>query len=119
MGSVGRGWVAGAGVSGGVGDFEGGVGEEFGVPAGSVEEVVVAAAQQDAVGELGWPAGVPGVDVVAFAPGGGPVAAWEPAVTVTDDQSVVEGGGDRPGGGAVVQDCGAAVAEDAVDGGVA
>jgi hypothetical protein len=36
-------------VSGGVGDFEGGVGEEFGVPVGAVEEVVVAAAQQDEV----------------------------------------------------------------------
>jgi hypothetical protein len=34
-------------VSVGVGDFEGGVGEEFGVPAGGLEEVVVVAAQQD------------------------------------------------------------------------
>jgi hypothetical protein len=40
-------------VSGGVGDFEGGVGEEFGVPAGVVEEVVVSAAEQHQVGELG------------------------------------------------------------------
>jgi hypothetical protein len=32
-----------------VGDLEGGVGEEFGVPAGAVEEVVVAAADEDEV----------------------------------------------------------------------
>jgi hypothetical protein len=30
----------------GVGDFEGGVGEEFGVPVGVVEQVVVAGAEQ-------------------------------------------------------------------------
>jgi hypothetical protein len=111
--------VAGAYSSGGVGDFEGAVGEEFGVPAGPVEEVVVAAAQQHQVGELGRAAGLPGVDVVAFAPGGGTVTAREPAVAVTDHEGVVEGGGDRPRGGAVVQDRRPAVAEDAVEGGVA
>jgi hypothetical protein len=36
-------------VSGGVGDLEGGVGEEFGVPASVVEEVVVAGAEQHEV----------------------------------------------------------------------
>jgi hypothetical protein len=53
-------------VSGGVGDLEGGVGEEFGVPVAAVEEVVVAAAQQRDVRELGRSAGLPGADVVAF-----------------------------------------------------
>jgi hypothetical protein len=86
-------WVAGADSSGGVGDLEGGVGEEFGVPAGFVEEVVVPGALQHQVGELGGSAGVPGVDVVAFAPGGGAVAAGEPAVAVADDEGVVEGAG--------------------------
>jgi hypothetical protein len=81
--------------------------------------VVVAAAQQHEIGQLGGFAGVPGVDVVAFAPGGGAVTAREPAVAVTHDEGVVEGGGDGAGGGAVVQDGGAAVGEDAVDGGVA
>ena len=38
--------MAGADVSGGVGDLEGGVGEEFGVPAGGVEEVVVAVTER-------------------------------------------------------------------------
>ena len=43
----------------GVGDFEGGVGEEFGVPCGGVEEVVVPGAQQGEVPRplpLGQPA---------------------------------------------------------------
>jgi len=43
------GWVAGVDLSSWVGDFEGGVGEEFGVPAGGVEEVVVPGAQEDEV----------------------------------------------------------------------
>jgi hypothetical protein len=50
----------------GVGDVEGVVGEEFGVPAGAVEEVVMPGAEQDEVGELGGAAGLPGVEVVAF-----------------------------------------------------
>jgi hypothetical protein len=106
-------------VSGGVGGLEGGVGEEFGVPVGGVEEVVVAAAEEDEVGELGGAAGLPGLDVVAFAPVVGAVAAGEAAVAVAHHEGVVEGGGDGAGGGAVVQDGGAAVAEDAVEGGVA
>jgi hypothetical protein len=43
------GWVADEGGAVGFGDFEGGVGEEFGVPAGVVDAVVVAAAKQDEV----------------------------------------------------------------------
>jgi hypothetical protein len=49
----------------GVGDFEGGVGEEFGVPCGGLEEVVVPGAQQGEVRELGRAAVFPGSDVVA------------------------------------------------------
>lgn len=37
----------------GVGDFEGGVGEELGVPVGVVEEVVVPGAQEHEVRDLG------------------------------------------------------------------
>ena len=102
------------GVALGVGDFEGGVGEEFGVPVGGVEEVVVAGAQQGEVRELGRPAVFSGADVVALAPGRGAVAAGEPAVVAADDEGVVEGGGDGAGGGAVVQDGGASAGEDAV-----
>jgi hypothetical protein len=44
---LGGGWVGGgAGAALGVGDVEGGVGEEFGVPAGLVEQMVVPAAEQ-------------------------------------------------------------------------
>ena len=41
--------MAGADVSYGVGDLEGVVGEELGVPAGMVEEVVMAAAQEQQI----------------------------------------------------------------------
>jgi hypothetical protein len=46
---VGRlvGWWIGLGL--GVGDLEGGVGEEFGVPAGAVEQMVMAGAEQHQV----------------------------------------------------------------------
>ena len=57
--------------------------------------------------------------MVAFAPGGGAVAAGEAAVPVAYDQGVVQGGGDGAGGGAVVEDGGAALGEDPVQGGVA
>jgi hypothetical protein len=43
------GWVAGVDVSLGVGDLEGVVGEEFGVPAGRVQQVEVLAAAATAV----------------------------------------------------------------------
>jgi hypothetical protein len=55
----------------GGGDVELAVGVELGVPAGSVEEVVVVAAQQDEVGHCGGAAVLAVDDVVAFAPGGG------------------------------------------------
>ena len=44
------GWAGGANSASGVGDFEGGVGEEFGVPAGAVEQMVVPGAQEHQVG---------------------------------------------------------------------
>jgi hypothetical protein len=47
--SAGIGWGGGADPAVGVGDLEGGVGEELGVPAGGVEEVVVAGAGEGEV----------------------------------------------------------------------
>ena len=52
-GLEGAGWVAGADEAVGVGDLEGGVGEELGVPAGLVELLVMSPAEQDEVVEAG------------------------------------------------------------------
>jgi hypothetical protein len=48
-------WSGGAGVAVGVDHFDGGVGEEFGVPAGLVEQVVVAGAREGQVGGVVGP----------------------------------------------------------------
>jgi hypothetical protein len=61
------------GVAAGVGDLEGGVGEEFGVPAGAVEQVVMPGTQQHEVVEGGGPAVGDPADVVGFGPVGGSV----------------------------------------------
>ena len=107
------------GVALGVGDVEGGVGEELGVPAGLVEEVVVAAAEQDEVREGGGAAVFPEAEVVAFAPAGGAVAAREPAMFIAYDQGVEQRSGDGAGGPAVVEDGGPPGGEDPVQGTVA
>src|SRR5215218_10253797 len=112
-------WAGGADPAPGVGDFEGGVGEEFGVPAGPVEQVVVAGAQEHEVVEAGGAVVVPEADVVALAPVGGAVAAGEAAVPVADDEGVEQRGGDGAGGAAVVQDRGPARGEHPVQRGVA
>src|SRR5437899_2640764 len=112
-------WVAGADEAVGVGDLEGAVGEELGVPAGLVELLVVPSAQQDEVVEAGWPAVGDPLDVVAVAPGGWRVAAVEAALAVADHQGGPHGGGEDAGGGADVEDARAAVGEDAVHGAVA
>jgi hypothetical protein len=112
------GWVAGVDVSPWVGDFEGPVGEAFGVPVGGVEQVVVPRAQEHEVVEAGWSAVGDPAEVVGFGPVGGPVTAGVAAVAVADDEGVEQGGGDGAGGGAVVQDGGAAVGDDPVDAGV-
>jgi hypothetical protein len=84
-----------------------------------VEEVVVPAANEHEVVEGGGtPAGDP-ADMVGFGPVGRSIAAGIAAVAVADDQGVEQGSGDGAGGGAVVQDGGAAVADDPVDAGVA
>ena len=44
------GWAGGSDSASGVGDVEGGVGEEFGVPAGAVEQVMMPGAQEHQVG---------------------------------------------------------------------
>jgi hypothetical protein len=78
--STGVGRAARVGATAGVGDFERGVGQELGVPAGGVEEVVVAGADEHDVVEgcraaMGDPA-----DVVGFRPVRRSVAAGEPTV---------------------------------------
>jgi len=60
-------------VVGGGDEFGDAVGGEVGGPAGVVDEVVVPAAEQDSVGEVGVAVECPGVQVVGFAPGGWPV----------------------------------------------
>jgi hypothetical protein len=94
---VSRWWPAGGlaleGAAVGCGHDEGVVGEEFGVPAGGVEEVVVAGALQGEVVEGGGSAVEDPAEVVGFGPGGGSVAAGEAAVAVADDQGVEQVGG--------------------------
>src|ERR671911_287702 len=101
-----RGWAGGADPASGVGGFEGGVGEEFGVPAGAVEQVMMPGTEQHQVVEPGGAAVVPEAHVVALAPVGGAVAAGETAVPVPDHEGVEQGGGDGAGGAAVVEDGG-------------
>src|SRR5215216_3877335 len=117
--SADRGWAGGSDPASGIGDFEGGVGEEFGVPAGPVEQVMMPRAQEHQVVEPGGAAVVPEAHVVAFTPVGGAVAAGETAVPVADHQGVEQGGGDGAGGGAVVEDGGPPGGEHPVQGGVA
>ncbi len=61
--------MAGLGVAVDVGGFEGGVGEQFELPAGSVDQVVVSGAQQDEAVEAGGAAVAPESDVMRVAPG--------------------------------------------------
>src|SRR5918996_6609857 len=100
-------WSALEGVAVGGGDDEGGVGEQFGVPAGGVEHVVVPRAFEDKVLEAGGSAAGDPADVMGVAPFGWPVTAGEPAVLVPDHQGVVQVGGHGAGGGAVVEGSGA------------
>ena len=74
--------LAGAGGSVGEGDLELGGGQQFQLPAGSVDEVVVAIAQQHQVLEFGQTEVAPVVDVVGVAPGDLAVTAGEPAATI-------------------------------------
>ena len=103
----------------GVGELEGGVGEELDVPAGAVGLAVVAAAEQHEVVEAVGPSCVPFADVVGVGPGGGAVAAGPAAALVAGDDGVVEVDGGGAGGAAVVEDGGASVDEEAVQGAVA
>src|SRR5918995_1701879 len=113
------GWAGGADSASGVGGFEGGVGEEFGVPAGAVEQMMVPGTEQHQVVDPGGAAVVPEAHVVALAPVGGPVAAGETAVPVPDHQGVEQGGGDGAGGAAVVEDGGPPGGHHPVQGGIA
>lgn len=76
------GWPGGAGGAPGVGDVEGAVGFERGVPARPVDDVVVPAAQADEVAEGGLAAVFPRHDMVRFGPVAGPVATRRAATLV-------------------------------------
>ena len=115
----GVGGVAGMDPSGGVGDLEGVVGQELRLPTGRVQQVMVPGTDEHEIVEGGGAAAGDPAEVVGFGPVGGPITASEAAVVVADDQGVVERGGDGAGGGAVVQDRGAAVGDHPVDTGVA
>jgi len=67
------------------------VGEAFESPSWFVGLVVVVAAEQDAVGEVGAATGVPGVEVVGLAPGAGDVAALGTTGPVADQQGPCAG----------------------------
>ena len=102
LGGGGEGWAGGGGSGGagdapGVGDVECAVGGELGGPAGPVGDVVVPRAQQHEVGEVGGAALLPPDDVVGFAPGAGPVAAFPAAVLVAAAAGRSTAVGGRPG----------------------
>jgi hypothetical protein len=87
-----------------VGDLEGGIGQELGVPPRLVEQVVVSGAQQHEVRQLRRSAEQPGADVMTLAPGRRSITAREPATLVADDEGIEQRGGNGAGGGAVVED---------------
>src|SRR5690606_37447775 len=72
-------WSGGADPAVGVGDLEGAVGVQAGVPSGSVDDVMAAGAQQHEVARFGRAALLPRDRMVCLAPGGGAVAAAEAA----------------------------------------
>jgi hypothetical protein len=88
------------------------------VPAGRVEQMVVAGALQGEIVEGRWPAVENPTDMMCLAPFGWAITAGEPAVPVADHQGVEQVGGDGAGGGPVVQDAGPARHEHAVHAGV-
>ena len=79
------------------------VGEALEAPVGFVGAVVVVAAEQDAVVEVGAAGGRPGVEVVGFAPGAGGVAAFGAAGRVADEECLALGGGEEASGAAEVE----------------
>ena len=76
------------------------VGEAVGAVARVVGSVVVVAADEDAVVEVGGAAVVPGVEVVGFAPGAGGVASFGTTGLVADQESFALGGGEESSGAA-------------------
>ena len=88
------GWSAGAGEAVGSGDLEGSVGQEFGVPAGRVEDAVVAAAEDHEVRDDGMAADRDPHDMMNVAPSWSAVALPEPAMVIPSDDRFPEVGGD-------------------------
>src|SRR5436190_20752157 len=100
------GWSAGAGEAVGAGGFEGSVGEEFGVPSGTVEQAVVPAAEQNKIGDDGDAVEGHPYDVVNIAPPGPAVALTEAAVLIADDDRISQAVGHHLGRLAEVEDLG-------------
>ncbi len=89
------------------------------VVAGVVGESVVEAAEEDSVGEVGLAAGLPGVPVVCFGPGGWSVAGFGAAAAVSDGHQHGLGFGEQSGFPAAVDRDARGAVEDGDDGGVA
>src|SRR5690606_33273967 len=110
VGGAGEGATVGAGGGDGAG-----TGVAFEAPA-SVDELVVTAAQQHAVDEVGEAAFLPGSEVVGVAPAGRAVAAGEDAAAVPVDQGATLGSGEEALAAAQVDDLAAVgVADDLAD----
>ena len=84
----------------GIGDFQRAVRAQLGVPAGLVEAVVVAGAEQHEVRQFGRAALGHPHHVMTLAPHRGPVTAREATVLVADDQGAPQRRRDGAGGGA-------------------
>jgi hypothetical protein len=80
-------------------------------PAALVDRMMVPAAQQHQVGQVGGAAVQPMLKVVGVAPGQRPGTPREPAATIPDGQRGALGGGDDPGGAAHLQRFGSGAAQ--------
>lgn len=127
-GVVGHGWCLcpGCGDAVGAADGEQGGGFDEFVRGGAadvespvVDLVMVVGAEQDAVGDGGVSAGVPGDHVVGLGPGGGDGASGGEAAAVAGDEGFAHGGCDEALGAAEVDDVAVGAEEGRDDPGVA
>ncbi len=84
-----------------------------------VQGTVVAAAQQYQVVQVGGASVDPVDEVMAFAPGGRPIAAGVHTPRVTNDQGAAQRGVDGAGAAPDVEDLARAVGDDPADAGIA
>src|SRR5690606_35736721 len=82
------------------------VGHPFGRPGGVVDSVVVMAAQEDTVLDVGRASGAPGGPVVGLGPGAGDVAACGATSLVAQEQGLALGCGVQASCSAEVEDLG-------------